>query len=162
VDAVRQGRLRFRTRRPLQRHDGLQIDLPSLGKPFGFAVDRLWVLSKKRETESYEAPANALVEVALPAEHPDLPVGAPVYCSSSQIVKQKYRFEKPKPGLWHVRQPLHISAALSAQELTVIAMIPAQAVRVQHSLPGPFAPAQDVDAMAKAARGVFERLGNSP
>src|SRR5207244_50609 len=28
-------RLRFHTRRPLQKHDGLQIDLPVLGKPFG-------------------------------------------------------------------------------------------------------------------------------
>src|SRR5205085_513455 len=32
-------RLRFRTRRALQRHDGLQVDLPVLGKPFGFAVE---------------------------------------------------------------------------------------------------------------------------
>src|SRR2546425_11082465 len=30
--------LRFRTSRPLQRHDGLQIDLPTQGRPFGFAV----------------------------------------------------------------------------------------------------------------------------
>src|SRR6185436_4540447 len=36
-------RLRFRADRPLQRHDGLQIDLPILGKPFGFAVDHLWL-----------------------------------------------------------------------------------------------------------------------
>src|SRR5206468_10481575 len=37
-------RLRFRTARALEHHDGLQIDLPVLGKPFGFAVDRLWVV----------------------------------------------------------------------------------------------------------------------
>src|SRR5437899_1139928 len=30
----RPARLRFRTRRALERHDGLQIDLPVLGKPF--------------------------------------------------------------------------------------------------------------------------------
>jgi putative protease len=37
VEAIHEGgepRLRFRTRRALQRHDGLQIDLPILGKPF--------------------------------------------------------------------------------------------------------------------------------
>src|SRR5262249_29720761 len=39
VEAVRDAgtagaRLRFRTARALQRHDGLQIDLPVLGKPF--------------------------------------------------------------------------------------------------------------------------------
>ena len=41
-------RLQFRTARPLERHDGLQIDLPVLGKPFGFAVDRLWLVEKER------------------------------------------------------------------------------------------------------------------
>src|SRR5262249_19897161 len=45
IDAItRHGhevRLRFRTSRALERHDGLQVDLPTLGKPFGFAVERL-------------------------------------------------------------------------------------------------------------------------
>src|SRR5262249_40588772 len=36
-----EARLRFRTARALERHDGLQIDLPVLGKPFGFPVDQL-------------------------------------------------------------------------------------------------------------------------
>src|SRR5262245_12368482 len=42
-------RLRFRTGRALQRHDGLQIDLPVLGKPFGFPVERLWILAPGRK-----------------------------------------------------------------------------------------------------------------
>src|SRR5260370_29512640 len=37
-------RLRFRTARGLERHDGLQIDLPVLCKPFGLAVDHLYEL----------------------------------------------------------------------------------------------------------------------
>src|SRR5207253_1773625 len=76
-------RLRFRTSRVIERHDGLQVDLPSLGKPFGFAVDRLWLLDSKRRgkpEEVFEAKAGSLVEVGLPAEHPALPTGAPVYC----------------------------------------------------------------------------------
>ena len=36
VEAVRDGRPRLRSSRALERHDGLQIDLPVLGKPFGF------------------------------------------------------------------------------------------------------------------------------
>ena len=44
VESVRGHRLRFRTARALERHDGLQIDLPVLGKPFGFAVDHLWIV----------------------------------------------------------------------------------------------------------------------
>ncbi len=103
VEAVRQGRLRFRTRRPLERHDGLQIDLPILGKPFGFAVERMWVLQGRRSQDSFAVPAGALVEVSLPADHPELPIGARVYCSSSQAVKQKYRYHRPKPGAWRMR-----------------------------------------------------------
>src|SRR5437870_7327193 len=41
---TRGARLRFHTARALERHDGLQIDLPVLGKPFGSAVDRLWLI----------------------------------------------------------------------------------------------------------------------
>jgi hypothetical protein len=41
VEAVQRtghgARLRFRTGRDLEVHDGLQVDLPVLGKPFGFA-----------------------------------------------------------------------------------------------------------------------------
>ncbi|MFO0866665.1 MAG: peptidase U32 family protein [Gemmataceae bacterium] len=36
VNVGSERRLRFRTARELQKHDGLQIDLPTLGKPVGF------------------------------------------------------------------------------------------------------------------------------
>ena len=151
-------RLRFRAQRALQRHDGLQIDLPILGKPFGFAVDHLWIAGSKLR-EVIETPAGALVEVALPAEHPQIPLGAPVYCSSSQAVKQKYRHERPKPGLWHGRKPLHIHAVLTRERLLVTART--GAVQIQRELLGPFAAAQDLAAIEKAVRGCFARLGQS-
>src|SRR5439155_15810145 len=68
VQAVQGARLRLRTSRPLERHDGLQVDLPVLGKPFGFAVDHLWIVSlgkKGKPREVIEAPAGAVVEVGL-------------------------------------------------------------------------------------------------
>src|SRR5204863_6946995 len=76
VEAVVSGaepRLRFRTSRPIERHDGLQVDLPSLGKPFGFAADRLWIVDPRRRgknEEVFEARAGSLIEVSLPREHP--------------------------------------------------------------------------------------------
>src|SRR5205807_2351214 len=57
-------RLRFRTRRALERHDGLQVDLPILGKPFGFAVGSLWILEDDRKVpgqEVFAVPAGARV-----------------------------------------------------------------------------------------------------
>ena len=58
-------------------------------------------------------PAETLVEVSLPHDHPEIPRGAPVYCSSSQAVKQKYRYQRPKPGQWHGVKPLCVEATLS-------------------------------------------------
>ena len=112
VGSHHSARLRFRAMRPLQRHDGLQIDLPILGKPFGFPVDRRLRIGRKQSEEVFETPADSVVEVELPADHPDIPRGAPVYCSSSQAVKQKYRHERPKPGFWHGRKSIAIEATL--------------------------------------------------
>ncbi|HZU36867.1 MAG TPA: U32 family peptidase [Gemmataceae bacterium] len=162
-------RLRFQTARALQRHDGLQVDLPILGKPFGFAVERLWLVEsgrKRRRTEVFEAPAEAKVEVALPADHPELPPGAAVYCSSAQDVKQRYRHDRPKPGQYRVRLPVDFEAVLQAEALTVtgrvrLAHASGEMLEVSRTLPGPFTPAKVPAVMAEAARETFTRLGQT-
>src|SRR5439155_10112030 len=112
--------------------------------------------------EVFEAEAGDLVEVGLPPEHPPLPAGAPVYCSSSQAVKQKYRYGKPKPGLHRVRRPLDIELILTAEELLAVGRVPGQPVIERRcTLPGPFGPAKDLTAMATAARSTFEKLGQT-
>jgi putative protease len=162
-DEGREPRLRFRTRRALEKHDGLQIDLPVLGKPFGFAVERLWLLprGKGQRQEVFEAPAGSLVEVSLPREHPDLPVGSPVYCSSSQAVKNRYKYEHPKPGAFRSRRPIGVELTLSADALSATGrVLPAGVVAVR-ALAGRFEKARDAAAMASAARGAFEKLGST-
>jgi putative protease len=169
VEAVWGGhepRLRFRTRRALERHDGLQVDLPTLGKPFGFAVDLLWVVGEGRgargRREAFEAPAGSLVEVGLPRDHPPLPAGAPVYCSSSQAVKQKYRHDRPRPGQYHSRRPVAVEVVVGEQELIAVGRILGEpAAEVRRTLPGPFGKAKDAAAMDGAARGAFEKLGRT-
>jgi putative protease len=156
-------RLRFRSRRALQRHDGLQIDLPTLGKPFGFAVEHLWVVDNARKRrEVFETRARDLVEVSLPRHHPPLPAGAPVYCSSSQEVKQKFGYDRPKPGQFRVRQPVDVELTLEAKDLVAVGRL------VNHSdlerrciLAGPFSPAKDPDALEETARRTFEKLGET-
>jgi putative protease len=164
VEGVHEGRLRFRTRRAIQRHDGLQVDLPVLGKPFGFAVDHLWLVRKGKREDALEATANSIVEVSLPADHPHLPPGAPVYCSSSQAVKQRYRHERPKPGLHHARRLVDIELELTPNQLTVTGRVrPSRnadvVVQATRTLAGPFAHARDGAAMERAARQAFEKLG---
>ena len=158
-------RLRFRTRRALEKHDGLQIDLPILGKPFGFAVERLWVLGPRgKRLDVFEAPAGSLVEVTLPREHPELPPGAPVYCASSQAVKNHYRYERPRPQLYRVRFPIQVELVLTADTLTATGRIlprhPGERLlEAASSLAGAFSPARDPTAMAETAKGAFDKLG---
>jgi putative protease len=162
-------RLRFRTNRALERHDGLQIDLPILGKPFGFAVDRLWIVAPGRRgkrTEEFAAEAGSLVEVGLPADHPEISKDAPVYCSSSQAVKQRYRHERPKPGQYRVRKRLGIEMELSAKELRVTGRVLSRetsgvTVEASRCMAGQFTPARDPAGMAETARAAFAKLGDT-
>lgn len=160
-------RLRFRTARNLERHDGLQVDLPELGKPFGFGVERMWLVGPGRpgkRQDVFEASAGSLVEVSLPREHPPLPVGAPVYCSASEAVKRRYRYTRPKPGLYRCRKPVDVEMILTADELRASGSLRLRgedAVRVSRSLPGPFAPARDPAALETAVRGAFDKLGGT-
>lgn len=161
---TRQPRLRFRSARPLQLHDGLQVDLPVLGKPFGFAVEHLWVISSKgKEKEVFEAPADVTVEVSLPREHPDLPVGAPVYCSSSQEVKQRYRYEHPREGQFRTRKPVRVELCLTSEELTVTGRIEEPGIRSEATLvlKGPFPAAKDASQMDAVVQDTFAKLGNT-
>jgi putative protease len=159
-------RLRFRTRRNLERHDGLQVDLPTLGKPFGFAVEHLRVLTGggRRSAErigkpTYHAPAGSLVEVGLPREHPELPKGSPVYCSSSQAVKQKYRHERPKPGLHRSRKKLKVEVNLTRDELVATGVVDELCEQIR--VPGPLALARDTATMEQAVHEAFTRLGDT-
>ena len=86
----------FRSSRALERHDGLQIDLPGSARPYGFAVDNLYLLKKGRTESAFAAPARTEVAVALPEDAPTLSPGLPVYQSSSQEVKRSYPFAKPR------------------------------------------------------------------
>jgi hypothetical protein len=69
----------------------LQVDVPVLGKPFGFGLRRIWLLEGGSRRLVLEAPPGALVEVELPQDHrdePELPVGSLVYCASSNAVNR--------------------------------------------------------------------------
>ncbi len=168
-EIVRPGRdawVRFKTGRRIERHDGIQTDVPGQGRPFGFPVDRLRLAGArgKRPDEVYEAPAHEVIDVLLPREHPEIAVGATLYCSSSQEVKQRYRFPRPKPGAFKVRTPVGVVVEVEAQAVTVCAQVarrPGRAMSATASLEGTFEPSQDAVKADLAIRGAFEKLGDS-
>ena len=145
-------RLRFKTTRTLERHDGVQIDIPGGGKPFGFPVDALRLAGKN----VISAPAGSPVEIELPREHPQIPIGAQIYCSSSQAVKRSFPFLRPKPGAYKIRQKISITCTLASDKIS------AQGEGgVTAELAGAFQPAKDASRMEAAARGAFEKLGDT-
>lgn len=166
IEAVQRGRkartIRFRSVRAIERHDGLQVDVPVLGKPFGFGVRRMWVHEGRARVAVIEAPAGAVVEVELPQDHrdePELPVGAMVYCASSNAVKRRYQHERPKAGLYRARR--EVAVEVTVEERRVVAVATAGQVRVERAMDGAFGPARDAAAMEAAARGAFEKLGDT-
>lgn len=165
-----QDRLRFRTKRALERHDGLQVDLPNQERPFGFAVDKLWqVLSsggKARAVKAYEVKAGDIIEVELPHDHPFIPTGATVYCSSSQKVKRTFTYERPKPGLFRQRYPLAVEINWDTAQLRIRARVLQPRGRppleMEHCVEGPFQEAKEPEKMAQVVMECFQKLGDTP
>ncbi len=162
-------RLRFKTTRALERHDGVQIDIPGGGKPFGFPVDVLRVGGKNVIT----APAGSPVEIELPREHPQIPLGAQIYCSSSQAVKRSFPYPRPKPGAYKFRQRIAITCVLAPDKVSAHAgsaelpaeadgaRAPALAGGVGAELPAALTAAKETGRMEAIARGAFEKLGDT-
>lgn len=156
--------IQFKTQRRLERHDGIQTDVPGRGRPFGFPVDHLRLVSEQGKPldEVFEVPANCLVEVGLPADHPAVESGAPLYCSSSQNVKQQYRFPRPKPGLHRVRMAVTIVLNVSADKLEAVAsLVMCDGLVAKASLPGPFETCRDAGGVTQAAQAAFGKLGDT-
>ncbi len=172
VEAVvrRSGRLllRFTTSRPVERHDGIQVDVPGADRPFGFPVDHLFLAAEDRTPprEVFESHSGDRIEVELPADAPELPEGATVYSASSQDVKRRYRFERPKPGLHRMRRKLDVTVTLATEGLSASARLAPRhpgeaAVEASASVAEPLSPARNPHGTVDAVCRAFEKLGDT-
>lgn len=103
----------FRPELAVERHDGLQVDIPGEARPFGFGVDHLYLMHKGRPESVFAAEAGDLVAAALPDDAPPMTAGPPLYLSSSQAVKRSYPYDRPKPGAFGIRLPVDMDVAVS-------------------------------------------------
>ncbi|MGN0857251.1 MAG: U32 family peptidase [Candidatus Spyradenecus sp.] len=139
----------FQTSRELERHDGLQIDLP--GRPVGFAVDRL--RDGRTRRSAITLPAGAAVEVELPREVGDLPIGATVYCSASQAVRRAFPVPKPRATELRLLRPVDLTLTLEPTRLIL------EGLGHTCSVAASLAPAKDPARSESAARDLLSRLG---
>jgi putative protease len=171
VETVRRDRagrwLAFHTSRAMEKHDGIQVDLPDPGRPFGFAVETMRYAptrgARPASVPLIAADAGAAIEILLPSDAPDLPEGAPVYCASSQAVKRSYPFERPRPGAFRQRRDMAVTAAIASEQVRVQARAADDAtIRTEAVLEGPFDAARQPGKTESAFRQAFERTGDTP
>ncbi|MCC8180750.1 MAG: U32 family peptidase, partial [Planctomycetes bacterium] len=98
----------------VERHDGIQIDIPGESKPYGFPVDSLFARQGNKLQSVFRIEAGQPAAVALPADAPPLSPGLSLYLSSSQEVKRSYPYAKPKPGAYRHRLAAVVEIALNS------------------------------------------------
>ena len=167
---VRRGQqdwLRFTPRRRVEKHDGLQVDGGENGRPYGFAIEELRPTDGKTVARPvFEVEPGTRVEVLLPADHPPIEAGITVYCSSSQQVKQRYRFDRPRPGVFRVRTPVRVAVTVGPNQVRAEAIAAAGAglapVTVRVDEGGVFEVGRRDDAGEPAIREAFGKMGDTP
>ncbi|MCD8352241.1 MAG: U32 family peptidase [Planctomycetaceae bacterium] len=171
--------LLFRPAMPVERHDGLQVDIPGVSRPYGFPVDNLFqVAGKGRLRPVFAVEAGEATAVSLPGDAPPLAKGLPVYQSSSQSVKRSYPYPLPSASdTSSAPVPLAVTVTLAptgdndgeaevriearAAVSALFAQVNPAPLRESIRASIPAFPARDAGGAEKAARASFERLGGS-
>jgi len=168
VDAILRDRngtrwLRVVTARAIEKHDGLQIELPGGGKPFGFPVDALRAPGSAHTVISL--PAGTTAEIALPADDtPAIPRGAPVFCSASQAVRRRYAITALRDDASNVGRPASFSVTLAPEGISARATADFATpgdLTAEVFLPVPLQPSKQPEQTLAAVRRAFSRLGDT-
>jgi hypothetical protein len=140
--------------RALQKHDGIKFE-----NGCGFAADEMRLASDPEGKRRFELPADAEIALKLPADHPVIGTGSPVYCSYSQTVRQRYEFSAPRPGQFRQRRPVNIHINHTFESVVLSAS--ADGLQSDLILNGPFEAAKNPEKAVAAIRQCFEKLGDT-
>ena len=156
--------LRFTSSRALEKHDGLQVELATGGKPFGCAVNLLRAAGSTRPAVTL--PAGTTMEVALPDDEiPVIPQGTPVFCSSSQAVRRRYALHALREADFDTGHPVAFRVTLSPDGIAVRAethtFACAAPLCAEAALQMTLTPSRQPGQTAAAVRKAFSRLGGT-
>lgn len=158
AERARRGFLRVSTNRTLEKHDGIQVQLPQGGRPYGFAIQELRRAGNPRPTLSVQAGETA--EIALPEDAPVIPVGSPVFCSSSQAVKRRYEIRSVRESELPIGIPLLVAVHIHRNGVNAIASTQ-NGMRAEASCETSTSPAKQPGRTHEAVLKAFERMGGS-
>ncbi len=168
VSSSRQGRkggiwAAFKTSRPIERRDGLQIEFPGPQKPLGFSI--VAMRSAGGGPLLNEADAGSEIEVLLPDDAPSVPAGSKVFCSSSQAVKRRFRWTVPAKGAPgpSAAADFRIAVSPGLAEVRACAALPnsGPAAHAEARIEGGFPPARDPAGVERFVKEAFGRLGGT-
>lgn len=154
VKALKGPWLILHSNRALQKHDGIKFETG-----FGFATDEMRLASDPEGKRRFELPADAEVALKLPPDVPNIGNGAPVYCSYSQAVRQRYEFSAPRPGQFRQRRLVNINVFQTLEKIRFVAS--ADGAQSELILNGPFELAKNPERSVAAIRQSFEKLGDT-
>ncbi|MBQ6246877.1 MAG: U32 family peptidase [Kiritimatiellae bacterium] len=163
----REGRrwLCFAPQRPLEAHDGLQIEFDNKGgslrngRPYGFAIETMRLAGETRSV--FTAPSRSRVEILLPKDAPTIPVNAKVYCASSQAVHRRFAVAQPRASELRASIPITCHVRLEPDTMSCSAECAFPPLHASASVPCSLTPAQKPELTEQAVMKAFSRLGET-
>ncbi len=160
----------FTTFEDFEKHDGIQVDIPGTERPYGFPVNELYRLNNNQLGRAlFTINKGETAAITLPADHPVLPLGSPVYLASSQRVKRELKWHTPKAGEHRQGYPITIELSVNTNTLILQATIEQDqrlkqslSQRLEYTAASDFETAQRPEQSRNAAHKIFNKTGATP
>lgn len=152
IERIKKNIITFKPLFPIEKHDGIAVEISGVERPYGFAIDKIWV----NETLSFTANKGDKVEVAIPNDAPEFSVGANLYCTSSQFVKHSYPFKESVLSKNITKPKINIHVEIDSD------YIKAEANGKNVIVKDSFSPAKNLDKMKDGVYTAFSKLGDTP
>ena len=151
IERIKRNVITFKTSSHIEKHDGIAIEINGIERPFGFAIDKMWV----HEKPSFIAEKGDKVELTVPDDTPDLEIGANIYCTSSQIAKSSYPFKETVLLKNIKKENLDIIFNMTQDKIEVIAG------NISVTYNASFQKANNPEKMKDGVFTAFSKLGDS-
>ena len=169
----------FKTTKAIELHDGIQLDLTTQTKPFGFAINSIYVAEQKQKNTKEKsgkskfqkqpvkqqneeewkkvirAEAGSRVAIELPEHYPHIPLNTTVYCGSSQEVKNKFKIQNVNFRNISAKIPVRFELSLTQKQLSACAVTSLFTVKVEKEL------SLEPTRKVFEAQSAFEKLGDT-
>lgn len=158
--------LRFKVQHlTIEKHDGLQVEIPGRSRPYGFGVEAIRAFRQggaDRAENVFAAEPSTTIEVPLPADHPPITPGMALFCTASQATKRRYSWPSLRTAQCRLRQQIGVQLTVSAEALKVSASCGATEVTTDFPCVPALTPARKApEALAEDARTAFAKLGDT-